>query len=94
MVQQSPRGYQDPRTRRVKHAIRAWKLALPEADYGIPLGPIEPVGEPAMLEPFDEIQFLRWTSNIGDTWALVMHRDLMFLITQDDFARKTVRASP
>jgi hypothetical protein len=78
--------------RRVKYVIRAWKLRLPEADYSIPLGPIEAVGEPAMLEPFDEIQFLCWTSNSGDIWALILRRDSLFLITQDDFAQNTVRA--
>jgi hypothetical protein len=92
MAQESLRAYQDPRARRVKYSIRAWKLALREANYGIPIGPIEPVGEPAMLEPFDEIQFLRWTSNRSDTWALVSRRDSLFLISQDDFARNTVRA--
>jgi hypothetical protein len=92
MVQKSLGGYQDPRIRRVKYAIRAWKLALPEADFSIPLGPIEPVGEPAMLEPFEEIEFIRWTSDSGDPWALVLRRDSLLLITQDDFARNTVRA--
>jgi hypothetical protein len=92
MVQESLRGYRDSRTRSVKYRIRAWKLALPVADFTIPLGPIEPVGEPTLLEPFQEIQFLRWTSNSGDTWALVSRRDSLFLITQDDFARNTVRA--
>ena len=92
MVQESLKGYQDPRMRRVKYAIRAWKLALPEGDFSIPVEPIEPVGEPARLESFEEIQFLRWTSNSGDTWALVSRRDSLFLITQNDFARNTVRA--
>jgi hypothetical protein len=92
MAQESLRAYQDPRARRVKYAIRAWKLALPETEYSILVGPIEPVGEPATLEPFDEIQFLRWTSNSGDTWALVVRCDSLFLITQDNFAHSTVRA--
>jgi hypothetical protein len=78
-------------TRRVKQSIRAWKTDLPGEQEHIPKGTITPVGEPVLIEPFEEIHVLRWTSVYGEDMALISWRDMLYLVADDDLKERTMR---
>ena len=80
-----------PDSRRVKQAIRAWKADLPDELEHIPTGPITPVGEPVLIEPFEEIHVLRSTIVYGEPMALISWRDALYLVDEDDLERRTMR---
>jgi len=76
--------------RRVKHAIRAWTARLSIGEL-IRTGPIEPVGEPIVIEPFEEIEVLRRTRVSGEIMALILWRDTPYLVRLDDLEQRTIR---
>jgi hypothetical protein len=55
------------------------------------MGPVAPVGEPILIEPFEEVQFLRRTKVSGETMALVCWRDTLYLVREDDMETRTMR---
>ena len=80
-----------PSIRRVKKALRAWTPRLFDSAEQIPIGPVAPVGEPILIEPFEEIQFLRRTKVSGEAMALVCWRDALYLVKEDDLETRTMR---
>jgi hypothetical protein len=80
-----------PDNRRVKQAIRAWKTDVPGEQEHIPTGAIAPVGEPVVIEPFEEIHVLRWTTVSREVMALVSWRETLYLVADDDLEKRTMR---
>ena len=88
-IEASSMGRSD--NRRVKQAMYAWKTGLPDVSEHIPKGTIEPVGEPIVIEPFEEIHLLRWTSVSGYAMALVSWCDTLYLVAEEDLEYRTMR---
>jgi hypothetical protein len=80
-----------PSILRVKKALRAWTPRSSDIGELIPVGPVAPVGEPILIEPFEEVQFLRRTNVSGETMALVCWRDALYLVREDDLETRTMR---
>jgi hypothetical protein len=55
------------------------------------MGPITPVGQAVLIEPFEEIHVLRWTSVYGEPMALIAWRDTLYLVDEDDLEGRTMR---
>jgi hypothetical protein len=77
--------------RRVKQAIRAWKPELSDTTELIPKGTIAPVGEPVSIDRFEEIEVLRSTRCKGEALALICWRDALYLVTEEDLEKRTIR---
>jgi hypothetical protein len=78
-------------SRRVKQSIRAWKTDVPGEQEHIPKGTITPVGQAVLIEPFEEIHVLRWTSVYGEDMALISWRDALYLVDEEDLQDRTMR---
>ena len=50
-----------------------------------------PVGEPVVIEPFEEIHVLQWTTVSGEVMALVSWRETLYLVADDDLEKRTMR---
>ena len=82
----------DPQeTHWVKQTLRAWKAGLSDIEELTTVGPTEPVGEPILIERFEEIQVLRRTSVSGETMALISWRDTVLLVIDQDLETRTIR---
>ena len=77
--------------RRVKHALRAWKAGLSDVAELIPLGPVAPIGEPILIQPFEEVEVLRRTGVSGEIMVLVSWGDTLYLVTEDNLEERTMR---
>ena len=77
--------------RRVTHALRAWKAGLSDVAELIPLGPVAPIGEPVLIQPFEEVEVLRRTSVSKEIMVLVSWRDTLYLVNKDDLDERTMR---
>ena len=44
-----------------------------------------------VIEPFEEIQILRWTRVGVGTMAVVSWRDALYLVAEDDLEERTMR---
>ena len=75
----------------MKQAIRGWKPQLSDIAELILKGPIAPVGEPVLIEPFEEIQVLRRTMVNGETMALICWHDTLYLVIDKDLEERTIR---
>jgi hypothetical protein len=80
-----------PERRRVKRTIHAWKADLPDNLEHIPPGPIAPMGDPVLIEPFQELRIVRLTSSQWETMALVSWGDALYLISYHDLIKRTIK---
>ena len=66
-------------SRRVKQALHARKARV----LDLAIGPIEPVGEPVLIQPLEKVEVLRRTCVSGEVIVLVSWRDVLYLVTED-----------
>jgi hypothetical protein len=69
--------------------MRAWTTDPVGEEEHISTAPIVSVGEPVVIEPFEEIHVLRW-ARVGRGKALVLWRDSLYLVDEDDLQDRTL----
>jgi hypothetical protein len=78
--------------RRVKRTLKAWKTnLLDRSDDLTATEPIEPVGNPILIGPFEEVQVLQRTRVGGDNMALVSWRSKLHLVVDDDLDHRSIQ---
>lgn len=78
--------------RQVTQAIRAWRVERRASKHYLVKIGIGPVGDPIVIEPFEEIRVLWWTAVNGEAMAVVSFLGTGYLVREEDLEQRTKRA--
>jgi hypothetical protein len=81
--------------RRVKRALKAWKTNLLDRPDDLTehnaTEPLEPVGNPVLIGPFEEVQVLRRTRVNEEKMTLVSWHNKLHLVVDGELDHKSVQ---